>query len=121
MSNAAKSIFAFGIYLFGLGAILVVIPNTLFAWFGLPNTSEVWIRVVGMLLLFLAFYDVQAARKEMIEFFRWTTFARSTVIVFLVAFVLLGLVDRQLILFGFVDMLGAIWTTLALRSARTSH
>lgn len=120
MSNTAKSVFVFGIYLVGLGAILIVTPNTLFGLFGLPGTSEVWVRVVGMLVLLLAFYYINAARKELTDFFPWTVYARSSVIVFFIAFVLLGFVSPILILFGVVDLLGAVWTGLTLRSPRAA-
>jgi hypothetical protein len=119
MSNPAKSIFAFGVYLIGLGAILVITPNSLLALFGLPSTSEVWIRVVGMLLLILAFFDIQAARKGLTDFFQWTVYTRSLVIVFFIAFVMLGFVSPWLILFGVVDLLGAIWTGLTLRQSKS--
>ena len=115
MSNPAKSVFAFGVYLVGLGAIFVIKPNILLTLFGFPSTSEVWIRIVGMLLLILAFYDIQAARKELIDFFQWSVYARSSVIIFFTAFVMFGFVSPMLILFGVVDLLGAIWTGLALR------
>lgn len=120
MSHPAKSVYAFGIYLVGLGAILVVTPNTLFALFGLPGTSEVWVRVVGMLVLLLAFYYINAARKELTDFFPWTVYARSSVIIFFIVFVLLDFVSPILILFGVVDLLGAVWTGLALRSPRAA-
>jgi hypothetical protein len=88
--------------------------------FFLPHTAEVWIRVAGMLVLFLGFYYTQTARKEMTDFFQWTVYVRSTVIVFFAVFVLLGLASPPLILFGAVDLLGAIWTGLALRSPKTA-
>jgi hypothetical protein len=116
MSHPAKSIFIFGIYLVLLGSVLVVIPNAFLGLFGFPYTREVWIRVVGMLLLFLAFYCFQAARKELLDFFRWTVPVRSSVIFFLTVFVLLGFANPWLILFGVIDLLAAIWTALALRS-----
>ena len=118
MSNSARSVFVFGLYLVVLGIILLVAPNILLGMFFLPQTTEVWIRVVGMLVLYLGFYDTQAARKEMTDFFRWTVYARSAVIVFFAAFVLLGLASPPLILFGVVDFLGAIWTGMALRSSK---
>lgn len=120
MSHPAKSLFAFGIYLVGLGAILVVTPNTLLGLFGLPGTSEVWIRVAGMLVLLLGFYYIKAARKELTDFFQWTVYTRSSVIVFFIVFVLLGFVSPILILFGVVDLLGAVWTGLTLRSPRAA-
>ena len=118
MSRSARSVLAFAVYLFGLGLVLLVAPNVLLQLFGVPVTGEVWIRVVGMLVLFLGFYYSRAASREMTEFFRWTVFVRSTVIVFFTAFVLLGFVSPVLILFGAVDLLGAVWTGLALRSQR---
>lgn len=115
MSNPAKSMFAFGIYLTCLGFVLVALPRIAFVVFGLPGAEGVWIRVVGMLLLFFAFFCIQSARKEVTEFFRWSVYTRSLVIVFFTAFVLLGLVSPILILFGLIDLSGAIWTGLTLR------
>lgn len=120
MSKSARSVFVFGLYLVVLGIVLLVAPNILLGLFFLPLTTDVWIRVAGMLLIFLGFYYTQAARNEMTEFFRWTIYVRSTVIVFFAAFVLLGFARPPLLLFGGVDLLGAIWTGLALRSLKTA-
>lgn len=116
MSSAGKSVFVFGIYLLVLGITLVTAPNLLLGLFGIAPTSEVWIRVAGMLVLFLGAYYILAARKDMTDFMRWSVYLRSSVIVFFIAFVLLGFAPPALILFGTVDLLGAIWTLLALRS-----
>jgi hypothetical protein len=120
MSKGARSVFVFGLYLVVLGLVLLVAPNFLLEMFFLPSTTEVWVRVAGMLVLFLGFYYTQAARKEMTDFFRWTMYPRSTVILFFAAFVLLGFAKPPLILFGVVDLLGVIWTALALRSPKTA-
>ena len=119
MSAPAKSLFVFSLYLICLGLSLLLIPNIVFRLFGIADTNEVWIRVVGMLVLFLAFYCFQAARTEWTGFFRWSVYPRSSVIVFFSAFVLLKLAPPVIILLGAVDLLAAIWTALALRSART--
>jgi hypothetical protein len=118
MSNSAKSLFVFGIYMVVLGITLLAVPNFLLTLFGLPATNEVWIRVVGMLVCLLAVYYIQAARHELTAFFQWTVYTRASVIVFFIVFVVLGLVKPALILFGGADLLGAIWTALALRSSR---
>ena len=55
MSKSARSVYVFSIYLFVLGLILEIIPNILLSLFFIPETSEVWIRVVGMLVLILVF------------------------------------------------------------------
>lgn len=119
MSQSARSVFVFGLYLVVLGVILLVAPNLLLQLFFFPPTQEVWIRVIGLLLLILAFYDTQAARKELTDFFRWSVYARAPVIVFFAAFVWLGFASPALLLFGAMDLLGAMWTGLALRSEKS--
>jgi len=120
MSKSARSLFVFGLYVAAVGIIMLVVPNFMLKTLSRTSTTEVWIRVVGLLLLYLAFYYTQAARKEMTDFFRWTVYTRSTVIVFFAAFVILGFAGPPLIMFGVIDLLGAIWTGLALRSEKTS-
>jgi hypothetical protein len=114
MSQAAKSLFVFGIYLCGLGLILLLVPNLILQVFGVPPTNEVWIRINGMFVLFLSFYYVQTARNELTIFIRWTVWTRLAVIFYFAAFVLLVSAPKALLLFGLIDLLAAIWTWLAL-------
>jgi hypothetical protein len=120
MSSSARSIFVFGIYLGVVGILTLVVPNLFLSTFLLPTTTEVWVRVVGMLTLFLSFYFIQSARAGLTEFFRLTVYVRASTILFLAAFVLLGYAPPQLLAFGVADLLGAIWTGLALRSGKLS-
>jgi len=122
MTKAAKTLFYFGIYMIAIGIILLIVPNLLLRLAGLPPTNEVWIRVMGMLVLILAYYYIRAARNELTIFFRWTVPARSSAILFLSAFVAFGLIKPIAILFGVIDLAGAIWTALTLRSSiRRKH
>jgi hypothetical protein len=104
-----------------LGTLLLVVPNFLLGLFLFPGTTEVWIRVVGVVVLVLAFYDIQAGRKEITEYFKASVPIRVTPIIFFTIFVLLGFTRPQLILFGVVDLLGAIWTALTLRPPKTAR
>lgn len=115
MSKSALSMKVFAGYLLLLGLALVLSPNTLLRAFRMAPTGEVWIRVVGMLVLVLAFYYWSAARNELRSFFRWTVVARTSVLLFFIAFVVAGLAPPVLILFGVIDLAGAAWTALALR------
>lgn len=115
MGKAAMTVKVFAGYLLLLGLVLVLAPNGLLRAFGLPPTGEVWIRVVGMLVLVLAFYYWNAARAELKGFFRWSVAARTSVLLFFIAFVVAGLAPPTLILFGMIDLAGAVWTALALR------
>jgi hypothetical protein len=99
---------------------MITLPNFLLKAISRPSTTEVWIRVVGMFLIYLGFYYTQTARKEMTSFFKLTVYTRSTVIFFFVAFVLFGFAGPPLIMFGVIDLLGAIWTGLALQSERAT-
>ncbi len=118
MSKSAQSLFVFSIYLFGLGTILIVIPNVLLTLFIFPETNEVWIRVIGVLVLFLGFYYFKASRNELKMFFQWTVYGRVGVLIFFIAFVLLGFAQPMLIIFGSVDAVAALWTHLALRAEK---
>lgn len=118
MSRSATSVLVFAIYLFALGGILVVAPNTLLAVFAFQLTSEVWIRVVGMLVLILGFYYLQAARHDLRPLILATVYGRTAVLMFFIAFVLLDLAPPVLIVFGAVDFAGAVWTALCRRADR---
>ncbi|MEM7345624.1 MAG: hypothetical protein AAF485_15385, partial [Chloroflexota bacterium] len=117
MSKSGTTVFVWGIYVLLLGSILVLIPNVLLRLFGFPPTDEVWIRVAGVLLLALGYYYVEAARKEYTDLFRWSVYARLGVMGFFILFVLFGLSQPILLLFGSIDVLGAAWTAWALRTA----
>jgi hypothetical protein len=116
MSRAGVSVFVFGAYMLVVGPILLLAPNFLLGLFGYPTTDELWIRVLGLIVALLGYYYVVAARNEYPGIFRASVYARSSVFVCFAAFVLLGKAQPGLVLFGAVDLLGAIWTALALRS-----
>ena len=115
MSKAARSLFVFGIYLILLGIFLIVLPDVLLSLFQVSTTQEVWIRVAGMLVMFIGIYDLVAARGEFAPFIQWSVYVRTSAILFFIAFVVLGLVEWPLILFGVIDLLGAAWTQLEIR------
>ena len=116
MSKSATSVFVFALYLFVIGLTLLVVPNLLLGLFGIPETGEVWIRVVGTVVTILGYYYLQAARNELTAFFRATVYGRTAVLVFFIAFVVLKLAPPALILFGAIDAAGAMWTALCLRT-----
>jgi len=117
MSKAAVSMLVFGIYLVILGVILLVIPNVMLTLFAYPTTTEVWIRVLGLVVAILGYYYIVAARSELTSFFEASVRGRPAVIVCFSGLVVLSLAKPVLILFGAIDVLGAIWMGLALRSS----
>ena len=120
VKNARVSILVFGIYMVVLGLALLVIPNVLLSLFDYPTTTEIWIRILGFIVVVLGYYYIVAARFELTPFFRASVYGRPAVIVCFAGLVLVGMAQPVLILFGAIDLLGAIWTGLALRSSRRS-
>lgn len=116
MSPAARSLQVFGIYLLGLAAALIFAPNLLLGLFGVPPTQEIWIRVLGLLVGILGAYDLVAATRSLTPLYLPTVVARAIVFVAFLAFVLLRMAPWQLVLFGIVDLLGALWTWKAMRA-----
>jgi hypothetical protein len=119
-SRAALTLKVFAVYLMLLGPCLVFVPNVFLALFGLPETTEVWIRVVGVTVLNIGIYYWYAAKSEAAPFFHASVWVRGLVFVWFVCFVVMGLAKPMLILFGLADLAGAIWTFGALRAQAPS-
>jgi hypothetical protein len=115
VTRAAVSVLAFGVYMLVMGVLLLAVPNVLLSLVRYPITDELWLRVLGVVTLILGYYYTVAARDELTSFFRASVIARPLLIVFFCTFVALGIAEPVLVLFGVVDLLGAIWTALALR------
>ncbi len=118
MSNAAKSILVWGIYLVAIGSLLLLIPNFMLDLFNFPATNEVWIRMLGGVVVALGYYHIQAARHGLFPFFRWSTQGRAFTVACFIAFVALGLAKPTLLLFASADFFGALWTGMILRSSK---
>ena len=115
MTPAARSILVYSIYVFGLGATLLLIPNVPLPLFGLPQAAEVWIRVAGMTVIFLSIYFFVAARNEYREIHVASVPIRFAVPVFFAAFAAAGYAPWNLLLFTPADVLFAVWTWMSLR------
>jgi hypothetical protein len=118
MSAAARSIVVYGIYLLGQGLTLLLVPNIALRLFGLPETTEVWVRIVGMTVTFFGIYYFLAARYEFRPFFVVSVATRLAVPVIFSAFILAGLAAWNVLLFTPIDIVMALWTLIALRAVR---
>ncbi len=116
MSKSAFSAKLFAVYLFIAGVILVVAPNFFLSLLFIPQTSEVWIRMIGVMAFMIGIYAWVAATHEFRPFLVASVYIRCTVFVALGAFAALGLASPMIILIGLVDLLGGIWTHFALKS-----
>jgi hypothetical protein len=114
MSRAALSMKIFAFYVLAMGAILVAAPNLVLGIFGL-ETTEVWVRVVGVLAFNIGIYYWAAAVAEARPVFVASVVTRALVFASFAVFVMLGFAKPVLVLFGAVDLLGGIWTASVLR------
>jgi hypothetical protein len=116
MSKSALSLRVFSIYMLIVGAVLIADPNWMLSLFGVPETHEVWIRIVGMLMLIIGFTDFMASGNEMRLLFQWSVYARLAVTIFLIGFVVLASAPPVILIFAAIDAGGAIWTGFSLRA-----
>ena len=116
MSKTAFTIKASCCYIIALGLALVLVPNLVMSAMRMPATSDVWIRVLGVTVINIGIFFWVAARTEAIALFRASVIVRPLVLVWFGAFVLLGLASPMLLVFGVVEVAGALWTWLTLRS-----
>ncbi len=116
MSKAAFTIKAFAVYLMVLGTLLVLVPNLMLSLFGFAPTTEVWIRVLGVVVFNLGWYYWYAAVSEARPFFAASVVTRAFALFAFAGLVAAGFAQPTLILFGAIDAAGGLWTWLALRS-----
>ncbi|MES2817664.1 MAG: hypothetical protein V4812_01575 [Pseudomonadota bacterium] len=116
MSRSAFSAKIFAIYLFVVGAVLVVAPNFLLSIFRIPPTTEVWIHVVGVVAFMIGVYAWVAAKHENKPFLEASVYTRFVVFVAFTTFAVIGLASPMIVLFGVADLLGGLWTYFALKA-----
>lgn len=120
MSKSAFSLMTYSIYLVGAGLVLVFNPNLMLSIFHTAQTNEVWIRIVGMVVVIIGSLDFMAARSELMIFIRWSVYARFSVPLFFTSFILLGYTSPTpiLIFIGVLDAIAAAWTAISLRTEK---
>lgn len=118
MSRSALSLRVFGWYLLVCGPLLVFAPNMVLGLARLPFTHEVWIRVLGVVVFNVGVLYQVATELNHRALYKTTVFCRFLVMVAFLGFVGLKLAPPTLLIFGAIDLLGAVWTLMALLSDR---
>jgi hypothetical protein len=119
MSPAAKSVCYFGFYLYVTGLTLIFIPNLFLKTLQIPETNEVWIRIVGVLAFCIGYYYHRTGVENIQAVFKHTIPTRGLVFISFSAFVVLDYAPPVLIVFGVIDLLGALWTWMALKKDKS--
>jgi len=115
--NYYKSILGQFAYVIVSGISLLFFPNFLLGLFGIESTNEIWIRVLGMLVLALSFYYYAMYKNGGKEVIRATVQGRLFFCAGLVVFVILGMVKPVLLGFAIAETGLALWTLSEIRKA----
>lgn len=118
MTPASKSVYYFGFYLALLAIVLLAVPNTLLELFQFQGTTEVWIRVLGVVVLNMGILYIFMAANNNVLFMTLSVYLRASVMLWFILFVALEMAPVRLITFGIIDMAGATWTYFALKRSQ---
>ena len=116
MSRAGKRVYYFGYYVFGMGLLLLFISNLLLPIVNVPTTDEVWIRLVGMLLLVLGLFYRVVGKNNFLPGIHLTLVTRSLAFFVILGFIYFGFISWVIFLFWLGDLAGGIWTWRALKA-----
>jgi hypothetical protein len=116
MSKTAFSIYIYSFYLFAMGLGMMLIPNTLLSLFGFAETTEIWIRMLGLFTFSTGIYYFQSSLNEQNAFFKSTILGRIFFFLMTLVFVFVFKQNPMLAFIGCADLIGALWTLLTIRN-----
>jgi hypothetical protein len=98
------------------GLQLIFVPNMLLGLFGFSETTEIWIKVLGIVILPLSFVYYAVSKSGNTEAIRSTVWSRLFVGAGFTLLALSGEAPMALILFAGVDVATAVWTWMELKN-----
>ena len=117
-SNRHVSLVVHSIYVILTGLQLIFVPNMLLSMFGFADTSEIWIKVLGVVVMSLSamYYAISKQVNRDVVFS--TVLARGFVGVSFIVLALSGQAKLNLILFAGIDIATAVWTWVELQKRK---
>ena len=115
MDAAAKSLAVYGVYPLLNAIALILDPSDVLTLFGLPGTSEPWIRVLGLVLGEIGYYFIIAATRGLSAIYPAIVHVRVVASLLFVALVVTKVGPWQLLIFGAVDLSTALWTRISIK------
>jgi hypothetical protein len=119
LTNRHLSLVVQAIYVILTGLQLIFVPNLLLKTFGFDPTSEIWIRVLGIVILPLSAVYYAINRQGNREIVRATILSRGFVGFGFIVLAFSGHAKLNLILFAGIDILTAIWTWFELKKTES--
>ena len=115
-TRAGGSLIGFGVYGIGMGLALLLAPDPTLDLLLTPRTTEHWVRLLGATATLLGAYYVVAGRAEVTVMFRASCWGRIGLATAFVGLVVAGIAPVLLLGIAGNEMLGVLWTTLAMRA-----
>jgi hypothetical protein len=110
MKPPYRSMYGQMAYVIFSGLSLLFIPNLLLGIFGIEPAHEIWIRIMGLLVLVLSFYYYAMAKYGNDKVVIATVWGRLAFCAGLIIFVFLGMVKPALIGFALFETGLSIWS-----------
>ncbi len=116
-TNRHLSLIVQAVYVLLTGLQLIFVPNMLLGMFGFEETSEIWIKALGIVILPLSYVYYTINQQGTADVVRSTVFSRLFVGVGFTLLALTGQAKMSLILFAGIDVATAVWTWMELKKA----
>ena len=107
-----------GIYVLLTGLQLIFVPNLLIGMFGFEEASEIWIKVLGIVVLALSVFYYAINKSGNAEVVMATVWARLLISAGFIFLVISGQTKPNLILFSGIDIATAVWTWFELKKVK---
>lgn len=117
-TNRYLSLTVQGIYVLLTGLQLIFVPNMLIGMFGFEEASEIWIKVLGVIVLALSIFYYAINKYGGAEIVSATVWARLLIGAGFILLVASGQTKPALILFAGVDIATAVWTWFELKKIK---
>jgi hypothetical protein len=114
-TNRHLSLVVQSIYVVLTGLQLIFVPNMMLNMFGFDATSEIWIKVLGVVVLSLSIMYYTISKSGSKDVVRATMLARLFVGLGFTLLALTGQAKLTLILFAGIDIVTAVWTWFELK------
>lgn len=115
MTKSAKSVYYFGFYVLLTGIIIVAIPDQFVSLLKLPQISAGWARVIGLLAIIIGTYDILNGRNNVKPLIKASVYVRLVFFLGVMILFATGQMPKEIIPLGAIDLIGAIWTALAIK------
>jgi hypothetical protein len=114
MNPSELSILVFGVYIVVIGTGFLFVPDVPLRLLRFEPARDPWIRALGLVLIVLGYYYVDAAQAGAVSFFWATVWGRFGVLLGTIGLAVTRQAKPQIVGFGLIDAGGAVWTLVTL-------